>query len=39
MGMNMFTAQDKAKTATENIRGLNLATAKLVTIQVSKLLL
>jgi hypothetical protein len=35
----MFTALDKAKPDTENIRGLNLAVVKLMTVEVTKLLL
>jgi hypothetical protein len=35
--MNIFAAQDKAKPDIENIRGLNLAVVKLMTIQVIKL--
>jgi hypothetical protein len=35
MRMNMFTAEDKAKRDTENIRGLNLADAKLTFVQVT----
>jgi hypothetical protein len=33
----MFAVQDKVKPDTENIRGLNLAVFKLMTIQVTKL--
>jgi hypothetical protein len=29
--MNIFTAEDKVKPHTENIRGLNLAAVKLIT--------
>jgi hypothetical protein len=37
MRINMFTAPDKAKPDTENVRDLNLAAVKLTTIQVTKL--
>jgi hypothetical protein len=33
----MFAILDKAKTDTENIRGLNLAAVRHVTVQVTKL--
>jgi hypothetical protein len=33
----MFAAQDVAKSDIESIRGLNLAAAKLTTVQVTKL--
>jgi hypothetical protein len=35
--MNMFAAQDKAKPDIENRRGLNLASVKFTTVQVTKL--
>jgi hypothetical protein len=37
--MNMFAVEDKAKPDKENIRPLKLAVVKLITIQVTKLLL
>jgi hypothetical protein len=37
MRLNMFAVQDKAKSHTENIRGLNLAAVKLTAVQVTKL--
>jgi hypothetical protein len=37
MRMTMFAAQGKAKPYTGDIRGLNLAAVKLMTIQVTKL--
>jgi hypothetical protein len=37
--MNTLAAWDKAKPDTENMRGLNLMTVELTTVQVSKLLL
>jgi hypothetical protein len=37
MRMNMFAIQDKVNAYTENIRGLNLAVVKLMTIQMTKL--
>jgi hypothetical protein len=39
MKMNMLQAQDKAKPDIENRKGLNLAVVKLLTVQVTKLLL
>jgi hypothetical protein len=39
MKMYMFTILDKVKPNTENIRGLNLAAVRLMTIKVTKLLL
>jgi hypothetical protein len=39
MIMNMFAPQDKVKPDIENIGGLNLVVVKLMTIQVTKLLL
>jgi hypothetical protein len=37
MIMAMFEASDKAKSDTENIRGLTLEAAKLTTVQATKL--
>jgi hypothetical protein len=37
--MNMFATQDKVNPDIENVRGLNLVGVKLMTIQVTKLLL
>jgi hypothetical protein len=37
MRMNMFAAKDKAKPDIENIRGLNLAVVKLMTVHATKL--
>jgi hypothetical protein len=37
MKMNIFAAKDKAKPDVENIRGLNVAVVKLMTVQVTKL--
>jgi hypothetical protein len=37
MRMNVFPALDKAKVHIENIRGLNLAAVKFMTVQVTKL--
>jgi hypothetical protein len=39
MRMNMFTADDKAKPDTDNMKGLNLAVIKLMTVQMTELLL
>jgi hypothetical protein len=39
MRMKKFAVQDKAKPDIENIRGLDLAVVKLMTLQVTKLLL
>jgi hypothetical protein len=36
--MKMYTILDKAKPHTENIKGLNLAAAIYMTVQVSRLL-
>jgi hypothetical protein len=35
--MKMFVSLEKAKSNTRNIRGINLATIKLETVQISKL--
>jgi hypothetical protein len=35
--MNMFTEQDNPKPEAETVRGLNLATVKPTTVQVTKL--
>jgi hypothetical protein len=35
--MNLFAVYDKAKPDIENIRDLNLAVVKLMTVQVAKL--
>jgi hypothetical protein len=37
MRIDMFVPQDKVRPNVENIRGLNLVVAKLVTIEVTKL--
>ena len=37
--VKMFVALEKAKPNPGNVRGLNLATAKIETVQMSKLLL
>jgi hypothetical protein len=37
MRMNMFMVQGKVKLDIENIRGLNLAMVRLMTVQVTKL--
>jgi hypothetical protein len=37
MRMSMFAAEDNAKPGIENIRGLNLAAVKLMTVQVTTL--
>jgi hypothetical protein len=37
--MGMFAAQNKAKRDLENIKGLNLAAVKLMTVQMTNLLL
>jgi hypothetical protein len=37
MRMNIFAVEDKAKSDTEEIRGLNLAVVKLTTFKVTKL--
>jgi hypothetical protein len=34
--MNTFVVEDKVKPDTENIRGLNLAVVKLMTVQVTR---
>jgi hypothetical protein len=39
MTMKMFAILDKAKPDIENIRGLNLATVRHTTVQVTRLLL
>jgi Cu/Ag efflux protein CusF len=39
MRLNMSAAQDNVEPDTENVKGLNLEAVKIMTVQVTKLLL